>query len=353
MRAWVDIDNAPHVQLFRPIISRLRDLGAEVEVTSRERTFVTDLLDAAEIKHTVIGKGQPSGVGAKVAALASRTLALSRFAAGKRFDVAVGHGSRALPPAARLSGVPNLTMFDYEHVSTWLFRRFCDRILVPRAVVDGAGRSLAGGPWRAFDGFKEEIYLADFRPDPSIRESLGVSPHKVMAVIRPPARTAHYHDARSEAILDAVTARLSLESAVSVVWLRRDPGDTVPNGSRLPNVIVPPAPLDGPSLLAASDLVISGGGTMNREAALLGTPAYSIFAGPLGVIDQELIRQGRLTPIRSPEEVGLIPLRAKAPVAEARVIHSRLREFVVDQVADLATSRRNSEKGRHHARTVR
>lgn len=353
MRAWVDIDNAPHVQLFRPIISRLKELGAEVEVTSRDRTFVGDLLDAASIQHTVIGKGQPSGVGAKVAALAGRTMAMIRFAAGKRFDVAVGHGSRALPPAARLSGVPNLTMFDYEHVSTWLFRRFCDRILVPRAVVDGAGRRLPSGPWRAFDGFKEEIYLADFRPDASIRDRLGVSPHKVMAVIRPPARTAHYHDSRADAILDAVTARLSRESGVSVVWLRRDPGDAVPNGSGLSNLIVPPAPLDGPSLLAASDLVISGGGTMNREAALLGTPAFSIFAGPLGVIDQELIHQGRLTLIRSPEEVDLIPLRAKAPASAPRVIHSRLREFVVDQVADLATSRRSSEKGRQRGRTVR
>ena len=353
MKAWVDIDNAPHVQLFRPIISRLRELGADVEVTSRDRTFVGDLLDAAAIQHTVIGKGQPSGVGAKVAALASRTVALSRFAAGKRFDVAVGHGSRALPPAARFSGVPNLTMFDYEHVSTWLFRRFCDRILVPRAVVDGAGQSLAGGPWRAFDGFKEEIYLADFQPDTSIRDRLGVSPHKVMAVIRPPAKTAHYHDARSEAILDAVTTRLSREPEVIVVWLRRDPGDPVPNGREISNIIVPPAPLDGPSLLAASDLVISGGGTMNREAALLGTPAYSIFAGPLGVIDQELIRQGRLTPIRSPEDVDLIPLRAKDRAAASSVLHSNLREFVVDQVADLATSKGRSEKGRQRGRTVR
>jgi hypothetical protein len=352
MKAWVDIDNAPHVQLFRPIISRLRELGAEVEVTSRNRTFVGDLLDAASIKHTVIGQGQPSGFGAKAAALASRTLALTRFAAGKRFDVAVGHGSRALPPAARLSGVPNLTMFDYEHVSTWLFRRFCDRILVPRAVVDGTSRPLPSGPWRAFDGFKEEIYLAGFRADPSIRERLGVAPGKIMAVIRPPARTAHYHDSRADAILDAVTARLSRESDVSMVWLRRDPGDPVPNGREISNVIVPPAPLDGPSLLAASDLVISGGGTMNREAALLGTPAYSIFAGPLGVIDQELIRLGRLTPIRSPEDVDLIPLRAKGSAAPT-VIHSRLREFVVDQVADLATSKRSSGKGRQRGRTVR
>jgi uncharacterized protein len=334
VRVWIDIDNAPHVQIFRPIISRLRDRGAVVEVTSRGRTFVPELLHAAGIEHTLISRGQPAGIFAKAGAVIGRTLSLAHFAAGKRFDVAVGHGSRSLPPAARMARVPNLTMFDYEHISTWLFRRFCDRILVPRAMSNGRGGNLPDGPWRSFDGFKEEIYLAEFRPDPSIRARLGIRESEILAVLRPPSRTAHYHDDRSAEILDAVIRRLAGKPGVRAVWLRRDPKDAPPAWGA-DNIIVPDSSLDGPSLLATADLAVSGGGTMNREAALLGTPAYSIFTGAQGALDAELIRQGRLIQIGAPDQVERIELRRKS-APDRPVLNTSLRDFVVDQIEDLA-----------------
>ncbi len=337
MRVWIDIDNAPHVQIFRPIISRLRERGATVEVTSRGRTFVPELLQAAGIEHTLISRGQPAGVFAKAGTLLGRTLSLARFAAGRRFDVAVGHGSRSLPPAARMAGVPNLTMFDYEHISTWLFRRFCDRILVPRVISDGGNGALRHGPWRPFDGFKEEIYLAEFRPDPSIRARLGIAEDEILAVVRPPSRTAHYHDDRSAGILDAVIGRLAGRPGVRAVWLKRDPKDAPPAWGA-ENILVPDSSLDGPSLLATADLAISGGGTMNREAALLGTPAYSIFTGAQGALDAELIRQGRLVQIRAPGDVERIELRRKS-ASDRPPLNARLRDFVVDQIEDLARAR--------------
>ena len=336
MRVWIDIDNAPHVQVFRPIISRLRAQGASVEITARGRTFVPELLDAAGISHTVISRGQPAGFAAKATALVSRALSLARFAADRRFDVAVGHGSRSLPLAARIVRVPNLTMFDYEHVSTWLFRRFCDRILVPRIIADGTNGSLSRGPWRTFDGFKEELYLSEFRPDSAIRSRLGVGDHEILAIVRPPSRTAHYRDDRSEEILEAVTRRIAREKCVRAVWLKRDPGDAPPPlawGAE--NVIAPDLPVDGPSLLASADLVISGGGTMNREAALLGTPAYSIFTGRLGALDAELIRLGRLTQIGGINEVNRITFERRHPGGRP-LLNSGLCEFVIDQIDEVA-----------------
>jgi len=338
VRVWIDVDNAPHVQIFRPIIRRLRDKGAEVSVTARDRTYVPDLLRAASIEHTIIGKGQPSGTAAKATALAGRAAALARFAAREHFDVAVGHGSRSLPPAARMAGVPNLTMFDYEHVSTWLFRRFCDRILIPRAVAGTVVGPRPGGPWRTFDGFKEEIYLADFTPDPAIRANLGIREDEVLVVVRPPSRTAHYHDSASEAILDAVARRVGAGQGVRAIWLRRDASEGVPDSARAANILIPDGPLDGLSLIAAADLAISGGGTMNREAALLGTPAYSIFTGQAGALDEELIRTGRLTAVRSPDAVETIPF-VKKPQAAPRRYGGELREHVVDQIWDLGTHR--------------
>jgi hypothetical protein len=344
MRVWIDIDNAPHVQIFRPIVESLRSSGAEVEVTARDRTFVPQLLDAAGIDHTVIGRGQPRDPLSKVAAIASRTAELTRFAAKRKFDVAMGHGSRALPPAARMARVRNITMFDYEHVSTWMFRHFCDRILVPRAALERSARIKPEqpSPWVPFDGFKEEIYLTDSPRDPGIRERLGVSENEVLAVVRPPSRTAHYHDRQSEAILSKLTARLAAAApSVRTVWLSRNPGDPVPRVIDAPAFLVPRDPLDGPSLLAAADLAVSGGGTMNREAALLGTPAYSIFTGPVGVLDEELIRSGWLTAIRDVSQVDSIVLEKKRKIgdsdrAASLRYGSRLRDFVIDQIQDLA-----------------
>jgi len=334
VRVWIDVDNAPHVQIFRPIIRRLRERGAEVVVTARDRTYVPELLRAASIEHTVIGRGQPKGVAAKATALAGRAAALVRFARDARFDVAVGHGSRSLPPAARLSGVKNLTMFDYEHVSTWLFRRFCDRILVPRAVVATIAGQNPGGPWRPFDGFKEEIYLADFTPDPGMRASLGVGNDDVLVVVRPPSRTAHYHHSASEQILDALARRIAAAKDVRAVWLRRDASESVPDSARAGNILIPDAALDGLSLLAAADLAVSGGGTMNREAALLGTPATSIFTGPVGALDEELMRMGRLNAVREPSGVPGIPFTRKE-TANRRACDGGLREFMVDHIWEL------------------
>lgn len=345
----------------------MRSSGAEVEVTARDRTFVPQLLEAAGLPHTVIGRGQARTALSKVAAIASRTADLTRFASKREFDVAMGHGSRSLPPAARMAGVPNLTMFDYEHVSTWMFRHFCDRILVPRSVLERAsGKSTRQpqGPWVPFDGFKEEIYLSDSPRDPGIRARLGVGDHEVLAVVRPPSRTAHYHDATSEGILEALTARLAEAASrgVRTVWLARNPGDPVPRTLDAPGFLVPRDPLDGPSLLAAADLAISGGGTMNREAALLGTPAYSIFTGPAGALDEELIRTGRLVAIRDATEVGSIPLVKKATLpasydagrtdGRSGTPRSKLKDFVVDQIQDLARHRTRTKRTRSNRKTA-
>jgi predicted glycosyltransferase len=346
VRVWIDVDNAPHVQVFRPIIAELKKRGADVDVTARNRTFVPELLHAAGIEHHVIGEGQPRGGVAKAAALARRTASLLRFAPRGRFDVAMGHGSRSLPPAARLAGIPNLTMFDYEHVSTWLFRSFCDRILVPKAVAASMDGAATGGPWREFDGFKEELYLAEFTPDPGVRAQLGVRDSEVLVVIRPPSRTAHYHDAASEGTLEALARRIAAASDVRAVWLRRDRSEPVPDFARAANILVPEEPLDGLSLLAAADVAVSGGGTMNREAALLGTPAYSIFTGPVGALDRELIRRGRLILIGDPAGVPSIRLQKKRAATSAR-FDGRLCGFVVDHIWDLGTrASRAGERGR-------
>ena len=352
MNVWIDVDNAPHVQIFRPIIHRLAAQGANVTVTARSRTYVPQLLDAAGIEHTIVGEGQPRGTAAKALAMGARVFDLIRFGSRRRFDVAVGHGSRSLAVAARFLRVPNLTMYDYEHVTNWVFRRFCDRVLIPRAVYDRAPIEQRGHPFLPFEGFKEEIYLAEFEPDPGIRSRLGISGDAVLVVLRPPSTSAHYHDARSEAVLDAILRRIGNNPAVTAVWLRRDPSDSIPDLARAANFAHLPEPIDGPSLLAAADLAISGGGTMNREAALIGTPAYSIFTGPSGALDEQLVRSGRLRMVATSADVDRIGFERK-PTKNAPRPSPGLREFVLQQVYDLARTQREQPIGDRHARPVR
>lgn len=352
MNVWIDVDNAPHVQVFRPIIQQLKGRGATIAVTARSRTYVPQLLEAAGIEHTIVGEGQPRGTVAKALAMGARALNLIRFGSKRRFDVAVGHGSRTLAVAAGILHIPNMTMYDYEHVEDWVFRRYCDRILIPRAVFDRAPIEKRRSPFLSFEGFKEEVYLADFERDQGIRSRLGIEEGAVLVVLRPPSTSAHYHDARSEATLSAVTRRIASDPSVEAVWLRRDPSDPIPESARAPNFTHPSEPVDGPSLLASADLAISGGGTMNREAALLGTPAYSIFTGPVGALDEQLVGEGRLTMIATPADADSIRfVRKQSTVASPP--SPRLREFVVQQVLDLAQTSRAQFIGDRHARPVR
>lgn len=338
MIAWIDIDNAPHVAIFAPIIRDLEAQGARVHVTARARTYVTDLLGQAGIVHDVIGQGQPRGFLAKATAVGLRSLALARWARGRRLDVAVGHGSRSLPIAARMAGVPNLTTFDYEHISTSIFERFCDRIVLPRVVLDATGKR--GAPWASYEGFKEEVYLSEAPRNTSARAALGIRDESILAVVRPPSRTAHYHNSLSEEIEAALLERVDLVSETRIVWLRRDPGDPVPSGK---NIVAPDLPVHGVSLLAAADLVISGGGTMTREAALLGTPAYSIFTGPTGAVDMELARRGWLSLIRTPSDVDKIEFVRKSPTDRPRT-SSRVREELLTHI--IATARHSTAPAR-------
>jgi hypothetical protein len=193
VKVWIDVDNAPHVAIFRPVIAALRSRGHQVEVTARGRTYVPELLEKAGIAHAVVGQGQPGSTMAKASAIVTRAAALAKFASWRGFNVAVGHGSRSLPLAARLARVPNITMFDYEHISTWPFRRFCDRILVPRVVLEARRDRWKGSRWSAFDGFKEEIYLADWPFEAGIRADIGGRAGEVLAAERTAGRVLDDH----------------------------------------------------------------------------------------------------------------------------------------------------------------
>jgi len=185
---------------------------------------------------------------------------------------------------------------------------------------------------RRYDGIKEDVYLAAFEPDPSFGTQLcqlGISPDDVLVLMRPPADDALYHRFRNDLFDEAVAALRSYLN-VRIVLLPRNESQRVAYGAIAgKNLIVPLAPLDGANLIAASDLVISAGGTINREAAALGVPAASIYAGQWAAVDEQLVHEGRLHRISGVSDIEDLPLRKKRSLNPRRATH------VIDEVVNL------------------
>jgi uncharacterized protein len=308
VRVWIDITNSPHVVIFRPLIERLRARGCEVVVTAREFAQTIGLLERFGIEHVSVGAHGGGSRRGKARAMAGRSAALVRFARRERFDLAVAHGSTDQPLAARLAGTPQVTMFDYEFAAVmhhWN-GRLATRVLVPAAIPEGALTRYGIRPPKLvrYPGLKEEYYLADHAIDDGVLAELGLDPARPIAVLRPPPEVTLYHRGASTELFGATLERLlaAAPHVQTVVLPRTDAQRAALAGGA---AIVPARPIDGPSLVAAADLVVSAGGTMNREAAALGVPAYTPFAARLGAVDRSLIAQGRLRRLEDPADVVL------------------------------------------------
>jgi uncharacterized protein len=300
VRVWIDLANSPHVPLFIPVVRRLRDEGQGVLLTVRDHAQTFPLARDAWPDVVVIGEESPPGRLRKVVSITSRAWALRRFATSAKPDVALSHGSYAQIIAARLARIPAVTMMDYEyqpanHVSFRLARR----VIVPAVFPAEALRRFGAAERKVvrYEGFKEELYLSGRHGNGSVLDALGVDHSAVVAVLRPPPDGALYHRGENSRF-EEVLADLEHRSGVAVVVLPRSREQHERYGYR--HVTIPEAPVDGTALLAAADLVIGGGGTMTREAALLGTPTYTVFMPELAAVDAELIRLGRITDLREP-----------------------------------------------------
>jgi predicted glycosyltransferase len=311
MRVWIDVTNSPHVVFFQPLVELLRDRGHEVTISARAFAQTLELLDDAGLGHTVVGP--PHGGAsraAKIRAMGARLRALRRFAGGRGFDVALSHASHELPLAARSLGIRSAYAFDYEFALAQhaLGCRAATRVVVPDAIPQGRLDRLGARERkvRRYAGLKEEYYLHGFTPDEGVLEGLGLDRARVVAVVRTPPEVSLYHRHGSP-LFASVLERLGTDREVHAVVLPRTPGqrDAV-RALALPSLVVPERAVDARSLVALADLVVSAGGTMNREAVALGTPVYTTFAGRLGAVDERLIADGLLRPLDSAGELEVV-----------------------------------------------
>ena len=339
MRVWVDLTNTAHVLVLRPLVELLEAGGHEVELTARPLSHTVELLEDWGHSYTVIGQHGGAKRLAKARAAAERVPHLVAFARGRRFDCALGHGSVDLPPACRALGIPNTTTFDYEWAATQhhVICRLATRVLVPEAIsLERLARYGARPPKLVrYAGLKEEYYLADFEPDASVLPALGVDPAAPFAVVRTAPSYALYLGGSENPLLPRVLTRLTEdEHTQTVVLARTEPQREAVRALGLPRVVVPDRAVDGRSLVALADVLVSAGGTMNREAAVLGTPVWSIFEGRMGAVDEQLVAEGRLRILRDPAE---IEVRRKGPGTWRSRVRRDPRELLRLALPGLAT----------------
>ena len=316
-RVWIDLTNPAHVVVLRPLVELLEAGGHEVALTARPLSHTTELLDDWGHAYTPIGHhGGASRIG-KALAAGSRTAQVLAFAGGRRFDYGLAHGSTDLPPVGRVLRIPNTTMFDYEwaRLQHELNCRLATRVLVPDAIPAERLEPYGARPPKLvqYPGLKEEYYLGDFEPDESVLGELGLDRERVVSVVRTAPSYALYLGGSENELLPRVLRRLLDEEAQVVVLARTD--DQRRALRELDgNLIVPEHAVDGRSLAALADLVVSAGGTMIREAAVLGTPVWSIFEGRLGAVDELLVAEGRVRFLSDPAELVV----EKAPAVRER-----------------------------------
>jgi uncharacterized protein len=309
MRIWMDMTAPAHVLVFRPIIERLRAQGHDVELTARDYAQTVQLLELHGVQAHVFGRHGGATRSRKLAALLSRTVSARRFASKRGFDLAVAHGSNDLAIAAASLGVPSLNTFDYEFAATQhhIGCRLAKRVMIPDRIPAERLERYGAGPDKLvqYPGLKEEYYLADFEPDLGIMDRLGVDQRRVSVVVRPPPDVSLYHR-KSNKLFPQVLNYVGTHDGVQAIVLpRTEEQRQFVKTLDLPSVILAERALDAQSLIAQADLVVSAGGTMNREAVALGTPVYTTYGGRLGGVDEALMHEGRLRPLTSARAIEL------------------------------------------------
>jgi uncharacterized protein len=313
VKVWIDMTASAHVLVFRPLIRLMRERGDDVEVTARDYAQTVQLLELHGIDADLIGShGGRSRLG-KLRAMTGRLRALRHWAAPRRFDIALAHGSHELTLTARKLDVPSATTFDYEFATLQhqLGCRAATRVVVPEAIPPSRLERYGARPPKLvrYAGLKEEYYLADFEPNGAVAGEYVPDDGRVLVVVRTPPDVSLYHR-KSNPLFPQVLEHLGRQDAVRAIVLpRTEEQRTRVRALGLPSIVVPERAVDAQSLIALADLVVSAGGTMNREAAALGVPVYTTYGGRLGGVDEALIREGRLRPLTDPRALELVKRR--------------------------------------------
>lgn len=342
MKIWIDLGNSPHVPFFLALSKEFEKRGHEVLWTARDYAQTVELARKANLPIEIFGTHGGKSILQKGLKFGNRILDLVLWARGKKIDLVLSHNSHEPLAVAKLLKIKSVNLMDYEHhPMNRLSFRLARRVIVPASFPDEFLIKFAAlQKTKKFDGIKEDVYLSDFEPDENFQnelETLGIAPENILIVVRPHAPEALYHRGFANEILDEILDKYSADENVKIILLPRKNYQGAELKQRHPqtNIIIPEKVLDGANLLAAADLVVSGGGTMNREAAALGVPTWTIFAGQTAAIDEYLVRENRLIKISSREDLEKINLQKKKSLdlRREKTARGQIVQFILDELS--------------------
>lgn len=340
-KIWIDLDNSPHVPFFAPIIKEFEKRGYSVVLTSRDAYQVSELVDLFGLTCKKLGRHYGKNKILKVLGVCMRALQLVPLMLREKPALALSHGSRAQLLASFLLGIRSITIFDYEYVNQGLMWLKPGWVIVPEVIPDDAVKHNRRRLLR-YRGIKEDVYVPNFKADSTTRSKLGLTDSDLVVTIRPPAVEAHYHQPESDELFRAVVEYLTNQPNVKMLVLPRNTrqqkaiSELWSNLISAGKLIIPAHVVNGLDLIWSADLVISGGGTMNREAAALGVPVYSIFRGRVGSVDRYLADQGRLVLLEKVDDVRTrINLVKRCHDARPRSTDCFAMRDIVDEVSAL------------------
>jgi len=344
MRIWVDFENTPHVLILKPLIEQLRRRNHQVVITARDCSQTIELANFFRFSAHRISHHHGKNRVNKVLGHASRICRLILFSRDKNFSIALSHGSRSQIIAAGMLKIPTFVLWDYEHASLSLIHRFIDRLVVPEILsVAAFNDRIDLSKIIRYPGIKEHIYVPNLMNNGSTLQELPLDKDKIIITIRPPATDAHYHrqqDGSNELMLEAIKHFSALDNAKIIVLARtkfqqEEITQFLKNNGNSNNIIFPTRAQNGIALIWNSDIVIGGGGTMNREAAVLDVPVYSIFRGKLGAVDRYLSETGRLKLVQSKQDLKKIPLIKRRRSSKPRLGQNKdLIDFIIDKIEE-------------------
>jgi len=339
MKVWIDFANSPHPLFFAPMVRRLLREGHDVLLTARDNAQTVELARERWPDVEVIGGQSPKGRAAKITTMGQRIAALRRWAANAYPHVALSHNSYAQIVAARTLRIPVVTAMDFERQPVnHLAFRLAKTVVLPEVLPGRELRWQGARPKKVerYPGLKEELYIGDFEPDPAILEKVGLTARpKILAIARTPPSRAIYHRFANPLFEEALRTVCSHANATCIVLTRHPEQIAAVEALKLSNCIIPRSAIDSRSLLYAADLMIGAGGTMTREAALLGIPTWTLFAGTPPAVDRWLIGQGMLKRLNSPRQLVDLRPRAAEPHTPA---HLRDRAGRIERVILDATT---------------
>ncbi|MCK9150839.1 DUF354 domain-containing protein [Methanobacterium alcaliphilum] len=339
MKIWIDITNAPHVRFFKNIIEYFQDQGEDLIVTARKFGDIHNLMDVFGFDFISIGKHGVT-LDQKLEESTLRAHELSKLIIKEKVDVALSKHSIELPRVTFGLGIPSVYVLDNEHAlaANKLTLPLCDRIVMPKVIDMWDLLKMGADPNKIipYNGTSEIIHFKNFEFNYDIFKDLGLKLKKQKTILmRPEPSLASYLDADCrESVLTPIVETLKEYANILILPRFKEQADIFKDYK---NVTIIKPPVDTSSLMKCCDLMIGAGGTMNREAAILGTPVISCYPGKPLSVDKFYIDQGLMLRSTNNEEIINTALKLLVNNDETGPIKTDdLFEIIIDNVYQAA-----------------